>query len=125
VFHARLTNAIYPIGTNQIVNYDAVVTNVGNGYDSFTGLFRAPVAGFYEFIATMWSSDGNFLEYEMVRNGVDMCYGRASETNQTMGTCVSMIQLAEGDRVWVRHLNGVGTYANGEEFPSFVGHLIF
>lgn len=124
VFHARLQNAIYPIGTNQIIAYEDVVTNIGGGYDSFTGLFRAPVGGVYEFIATMWSSDGNYLEFEMVRNGVDMCYGRASLSNQTMGTCVSMIELASGDRVWVRHLGGRGAYANGFEYPSFVGHLI-
>ncbi|XP_033750028.1 C1q-related factor-like [Pecten maximus] len=124
VFHARLQNAIYPIGTNQIIAYEDVVTNVGNGYDSFTGLFRAPVGGAYEFIATMWSSDGNFLEIEMVRNGVDLCYGRASQSNQTMGSCVSMVELSAGDRVWVRHLSGRGTYANGQEYPSFAGHLI-
>ncbi|XP_060066501.1 C1q-related factor-like [Ylistrum balloti] len=124
VFHARLQNSIYPIGTNQIIAYEDVVTNVGNGYDSFTGLFRAPVGGAYEFVATMWSSDGNYLEFEMVRNGVDLCYGRASQSNQTMGTCVSMVELSAGDRVWVRHLSGRGTYANGADYPSFVGHLI-
>ncbi|XP_033749278.1 uncharacterized protein LOC117333966 [Pecten maximus] len=124
LFHARLQNAIYPIGTNQIIAYEDVVTNVGNGYDSFTGLFRAPVGGAYEFIATMWSSDGNFLEFEMVRNSVYFCYGRASQSNQTIGSCVSMVELSAGDRVWGRHLSGRSTYANGQEYPSFAGHLI-
>jgi hypothetical protein len=38
-----------PLGPHQTLKFDRVVTNAGNGYDPTTGLFTAPVAGYYAF----------------------------------------------------------------------------
>ncbi|XP_033750030.1 caprin-2-like [Pecten maximus] len=123
-FHALMTDSIFPVGAKQIIQYDDVITNVGNAYDKYTGIFQAPIGGAYEFIATMWSREGYHMDYEMLHNGNDVCYGNAGPTNQTMGVCVSVLELLSGDRVWIRNRGTGSVYVNGQGYPAFSGHLI-
>ncbi|OWF52832.1 complement C1q-like protein 4 [Mizuhopecten yessoensis] len=123
-FHALMSQSIFPLGAKQILQYDDVITNVGNAYDKFTGIFQAPIGGVYEFVATMWSREGYHMDYEMLHNGIDVCYGQAGKTNQTMGVCVSVLSIASGDRVWVRNHATGSVYVNGHGYPAFSGHLV-
>ena len=38
--------------TNPVLQFDSVVTNIGDGYDPHTGIFTAPAAGTYAFFLT-------------------------------------------------------------------------
>ena len=59
------------LGPLQTLEYDKVITNIGNAYDSRHGHFIAPVKGTYMFSATVCDS-GAVIRAEMVRNGVQV-----------------------------------------------------
>ncbi|KAK3108842.1 hypothetical protein FSP39_017067, partial [Pinctada imbricata] len=124
VFSTRLSKNLYPLGKNQIITYDDVLTNVEGGYDKVTGIFEAPTAGLYQMIATMWSNDGYAVDIEMIHNGTDVCYAKSPSQNQSMSMCASVIPMQENSRVWVRHLNNIGNYAYGNLYATFSGHKI-
>lgn len=124
VFQARLSSTIYPLGSNQIFTYDSTVINEGNAYDTLTGMFEANVGGLYQFMATMWSNSGYNVDFQMIYNGAEVCAGRTTTTNQSMGVCSAILQIPDGGRVFVRHKGTSGNYALGGNYAEFAGHLI-
>lgn len=46
-FMAQLSTALINPLVNTVVVFDAVLTNAGNGYNSGSGIFVAPVSGLY------------------------------------------------------------------------------
>ncbi|XP_061180237.1 C1q-related factor-like [Saccostrea echinata] len=124
VFHARLASDISPLGLNQIITYDTVVTNEGNTYDTLTGMFEATTTGLYQFLATMWSTDGYNVDFQMILNGAEVCAGRTTTNNQSMGVCSAILHVSAGERVFVRHKGTAGNHAKGNNYAVFTGHLI-
>lgn len=55
-FHAVLTGHEHPdLGSNQVVIFDSVKLNIGDGYHPNHGLFIAPMDGVYVFSASVLS----------------------------------------------------------------------
>jgi hypothetical protein len=48
-----------PLGPHQILQFDRVITNAGNGYNAQTGIFTAPVAGYYAFSIVMMKTSND------------------------------------------------------------------
>jgi hypothetical protein len=46
------------IGTHREIVFDKIETNIGNGYDHFSGTFRAPSDGVYAFTWTIFTAGG-------------------------------------------------------------------
>ncbi|KAK7482377.1 hypothetical protein BaRGS_00026396, partial [Batillaria attramentaria] len=49
-FHADFSADPAPLGQGATYAFDHVVTNIGDGYNRYSGHFRAPVAGIYMFV---------------------------------------------------------------------------
>ena len=123
-FYAVLTHDL-SLGQHQIVEYDKVITNVGNAYDSRHGHFSSPVKGVYMMSFTLMNVDGGPMDIEMVRNGVRVAYGYSDTRGFNMGTQVAIVMLEKGDMVWVRHVPSLTEVLHGEEYNTFAGTLLF
>ncbi|KAK7495729.1 hypothetical protein BaRGS_00012949 [Batillaria attramentaria] len=71
-FTVRMRNEdIRNLGRNQVVKFDDVIYNAGNGYSASSGIFTAPVPGTYVLmVKTMrHGNDDDHIELNMMKNG--------------------------------------------------------
>ena len=112
------------LGPLQTLEYDKVITNIGNAYDTRHGHFTAPVNGIYMLSATLCDDD-QIIRTEMVKNGVQLVamYGDTG----LLASHTIMVSLEQNDMVWVRHFKeGISTVHAGSDryYTSFSGALI-
>ena len=122
-FTAVLTHDV-TLGPLQTLEYDKVITNIGNAYDSRHGHFTAPVKGIYMFSATVCDRVA-FLRTEMVRNGVQLVAMYGDDADSASHTI--MLLLEQNDMVWVRHSNESTSTAHAGSnryYTSFSGALM-
>lgn len=126
-FSARCTANTVNIGDNGPVIFDAVVTNVGNGYDPRTGVFTVPVPGVYLFFLNLMKDAAHSaIEVFLFKGDTVLCSTRMSDQTDGdgTGTCVSAAHLQTGDRVFAKHAYG-DVYLHGTAaWSSFDGALV-
>jgi hypothetical protein len=125
-FSAILTTPL-ALGEHQIVEYDKVLTNIGNGYDSRHGHFTAPIKAVYLFSCSMMNIEGISKDYlEIVKNGIRVAHLYSDEDDYSMATQVVIVMLEKGDMVWVRHSDTASSRSlNGGGYNTFVGTILF
>lgn len=124
-FSVSLTHRIQ-LGQHQVVEYDKVNTNVGNGYDIRHAHFIVPTRGVYLLSFTVMNVNGEYLYLEMVKNSeqIALVYGGQSDYNMGSETIVHLLE--KGDVVWVRHTHDNTPTINGDDpFNTFTGVLLF
>lgn len=124
-FHAWLSHWVPKKG--ETIKYNQVTTNIGNGYNSNTGKFVAPVSGVYMFAATVTGRKG-FAHLDIIKNYHRVGNVRSEETKDLdSGTKVIVLKLNASDAVYLRHEVGgshdLFTYMN-YGFNTFSGFLI-
>ena len=125
-FSAILTTPL-ALGEHQIVEYDKVLTNIGNGYDSRHGHFTAPIKAVYLFSCSMMNIEGISKVYlEIVKNGIRVAHLYSDEDDYSMATQVVIVMLEKGDMVWVRHSDTASSrLLNDGGYNTFVGTILF
>ncbi|CAG2187994.1 C1QL [Mytilus edulis] len=122
-FTASLS-AAKSIGINEVVKFDKVWTNEGNGYHPNSGVFTAPKAGFYQISATIMSPNGKYFHSYLMKNNkqtVGMYPGRGHHT----GAANIVLKLKKGDRVYIKHAsNTESIYSDSNHYSMFSGFLI-
>lgn len=124
-FFASLTQHLDSLGESQSIPFDRVLTNIGNGYHSTSGIFIAPVTGIYVFSLTMLSFGDAQASYRLLMNGsvvVPIYHQPAAGGYDTAGVTV-VLQLARGDDICVAN-NIVNNHVHGNNLSSFAGFLL-
>ncbi|VDI14399.1 Hypothetical predicted protein [Mytilus galloprovincialis] len=128
VFSALLSHNLVNVPNGQVIIFDKTSVNVGNGYSTHTGIFRAPVAGVYQFSLTIGGNvvnthanilhNGNIIGYLYADHFHDGQYGRA--------TLTLALYLDIGDEVWNVDPDGQinQVIIGGMPISIFTGHLI-
>lgn len=139
-FHAGLSTNTSSLTSGSVVVFNSVYENVGNHYNTSTGLFTAPVTGFYSFTTRLLHqgvSNGFAVDSMMAKNnsgssGNNFLMQRhkyqADYTGHTgylsEGTS-GMIYLAAGDNFRVRYGGAQNSVIHGNPAWSyFCGHLV-
>lgn len=110
----------------QILEFDNVLTNVGNGYDKATSTFKAPVDGTYWFQTTVLSFNNvEIWGYIAVNETPKVWYNaRGTDNRHCSGSQTLIITLKKGDSVAVHNQNNNGNIY-GDNYTTFAGYLLF
>ena len=127
-FYATLS-AHTTLGQKQTIEFDQILTNIGNGYNGVSGVFTVPITGVYQFSTTMlqFTSTQNEIHTQLMKNNnvVGQNFGNSNRASATQTVIVS---AQKGDIVYVRHHELIGTTPqtiHGLGYSSFCGFLIF
>ncbi|XP_071176197.1 uncharacterized protein [Mytilus edulis] len=104
-FAASFTNErAMPLSHGEILKFDSVNLNIGEGYDSATGYFTVPKAGIYFVSCTIRSIENRHISAFLWKNRekLVLAYGR----NWNTGSFGLPVNLQKGDLLFVRHDDG-------------------
>ncbi|XP_076829852.1 cerebellin-2-like [Brachyhypopomus gauderio] len=121
-----------PYKKDTTLVFENVLTNIGNAYNSKTGVFTAPVRGVYYFSFVTLCPQGmqktSFVA--LWKNGAQVVSSSANFEvprlliDQSSGNSVSLL-LEKGDRVYLKLLSDKIIYSDVYKRDSFSGHLLF
>ena len=101
-----------------------IITNIGDGYNGQTGVFKAPVSGTYCFMATANpGKEGAVSRAEMVLDDQRIAYVWCE--GNTSCSCHAAVKVSAGQKVCLRTYDGEESYRFfGPGTTSFSGMLL-
>ena len=122
VFYVHLSNEEYPAIDGSIIQYDVVVTNLGNGYNTASGSFTALQHGYYVFNMFFITVSGTDSDVYLMINDNPVCVGNApaDASNQGMCTCVSELQVGDVANVKASGDVLLGGSGRGNGFSGYI-----
>ena len=105
--------------------FNAVLSNIGNGYNPKTGVFTAPIDGTYVFYVAAVEYEKQHLRLDILINNVKkvQLIGHHAADYQT-GTNMVVQYLKKGENVWVAYHQGKGYYSESIPMTTFSGFMI-
>eukprot|EP00105_Crassostrea_gigas_P046331 XP_019930479.1 PREDICTED: uncharacterized protein LOC105347304 isoform X2 [Crassostrea gigas] len=124
-FYVHLTTSLPSPGANQIIKFDHVMVNIGNGYHNNTGVFIVPTSGVYVFSWSIRLNGGSVHSAELVIN--NETHGKVYLDSSHLDGHVSagsIARLQAGDDVYMRVKAGV-CHNRGAIFSDVCGWSSF
>jgi len=121
-FNAQLTIG-QKLSSPTHLKFDNVLYNAGQGYESSTGDFTAPLSGAYFLIFHARSMTGYFADSYMKVNDNEVCRVYIHSSSYNHGSCHAVVHMAKGDKAWVEPW-GYNVYYDAYT-TSFAGFLFY
>ncbi|XP_071125658.1 complement C1q tumor necrosis factor-related protein 3-like [Mytilus edulis] len=124
VFFASLTKDTTLTNITTILKFDDVRTNIGNGYDSTTGVFTAPKSGIYKFNCLIRAKGSNEVHFQLNKNDKLYTWGYVSKGHYNSQTISSVVKLIKMDRVYIKHRKTFSQTVSGDNSSTFSGNFL-
>lgn len=136
-FSVALTNekgfkCFGPFRDDRLITYTHIFINLGDGYNTGTGIFTVPRSGVYSLALTVYSdagSPGNTLAACASLQVNDRVLARPSENNaqdqEDSATIVVAVHLKAGDQVSVNLPIGCFLCDDNSHYNTFSGFLLY
>ncbi|XP_077997934.1 caprin-2-like [Glandiceps talaboti] len=128
-FSVARTSSMGPLSGSRVVVYNKVYANDGNGYSTSSGKFTCPVSGMYYFmIAAMRRLTSDNLHVCLMKSTTQLpcIYVHNSGGRQHGASSNSVIiEVLQGDEIWVRLGDGTAVYGDSGEYTTFTGYLLY
>uniref|UniRef100_A0AAY4CY07 C1q domain-containing protein n=1 Tax=Denticeps clupeoides TaxID=299321 RepID=A0AAY4CY07_9TELE len=117
-----------PFNTATTLVYKNVITNVGNAYNSATGIFTAPQKGVYMFIYHNVVFAAHSSTMSLFKNAlkiVSTVEWKSEHDGIDSGSNGVMLLLEQGDQVYIQLWKDSWVYDDANNFTTFSGTLLF
>ncbi|XP_042361003.1 complement C1q-like protein 2 [Plectropomus leopardus] len=116
-----------PFTTATPLKYKKVFSNIGNGYNSSTGIFTALVKGMYFFRFSVFVSSPPNTVVSLMKNSkrLTSVWDTVKSDSHDMGSNAVVIPLEVGDNVYVELWANRTVYSNNMNYNTFSGFLLF
>lgn len=113
--------------TDTTLVFKRVFSNVGNAYDSNTGIFTAPLGGSYFFTFNTYGYNTHTTGAILVKNGELQVstYEAASSDGADSSSNSVVLSLVPGDTVHVQIWDNGRVFDNANGHTTFTGFLLF
>ncbi|KAL4239156.1 cerebellin 3 precursor [Mactra antiquata] len=118
-FFSTLQHTISNSGSDQQIAFDHVITNIGNGFNKFSGDFRVPIKGIYVFSTTLSPYSTHNSHFKFMLNGTPVSNIYTLETASQQ----IVLSLNASDTVAVHTVNA-GYHVQGGGYSTFSGFLL-
>ncbi|XP_053374972.1 cerebellin-3-like [Mercenaria mercenaria] len=124
-FTAYLSTHATHLSNAQIIPFDKVELNEGQGFNTNTHIFTCPVTGIYTFQTATTSTLNGALHAEIVKEGNQLVQAHAEPGgNYNQGFNSIITKCDKGEKVWVR-IDRYGNAVNSDKFTTFSGFLLW
>ena len=117
---------VYPLSAINTTLYgalkfDMIERNVGNGYNSSTGKFYAPMGGLYHFYFSLMGDQSGYVVIGLLKNYAYETRAAISKNGTT--SCSIYMRMQYGDNVYLEADRSGGKIHEGR-YSTFGGELI-
>ena len=111
--------------SSDVIVFNQIQINVGNAYNTATGLFTCPVSGYYVFDVHIQGQKDEIAWVLMYLNGYQIGYAYADDEfdNQSASAYVCVL-LKQGDTVEVKSYHSSYLDGGHDRHTTFSGHLV-
>ena len=117
------------IGLDQVITFDRVGLNLGDGFHPVHSIFTAPRSGVYLFSSSIMTSYTNPSEVRaaITVNGIEIAkiFGHGDSGRHDQGAQTVIVNLKVNDEVDVRNINLDHEAVYGNLYSSFSGILLY
>ncbi|XP_053400226.1 collagen alpha-2(VIII) chain-like [Mercenaria mercenaria] len=122
-FNARRTSSLNA-NKNDLVVFDTVILNEGEGYDSATGIFTAPESGLYDFAAHVCIVGGKGANFAIVVEGTEVATSSHYSSNNNCNSVTAVAKVKSEERVSIKILHASYLHYDQYRLNSFAGALL-
>ena len=98
-FTAYSSNATYST-EGEVIQFQEVLTNIGDAFDVTTGMFTCPISGYYMFYLSMTSSADAPFEADLYRGDTYLITIESDELEENQSANMATTECVQGEQTY-------------------------